>query len=578
MAKTRKHIILYIFLSVFLILLAGTGIFSFWLSGHYKQIIREQLPGIVSNGSDSIYHVSYGDVTINLFKRTVTITNLELWPDLKQAAYLREQHRRIPPTLSTVSIPLLEAKGFAWKNIIAGKIDFENVIVHDLKWKLVCTPRPQDSSFTSDKQKKPFLERVYAAHVNFINPDLTYYFRGLKDSFFCFMKGGAAALNYFSYNTDNKIDTSVFLYAKNGKVRFNSFIFLKSNGRYTIKEPLLDFTTSNNSITLKDVKAQQMTDVDPTNGLEKEIYDLNFPSVELTHFNWNNLINHNTLRSAALNASAPTVEVHYIREHASDNNRKDKYPNQLLLQVGLQTDIKTAKISNGHFKYVEVTKKGDQGIIDFSSIHGQFSNITNIDSIIAKHKNCVIKLEGKYQNKSDVLATFDLSLADTTGHFKLDGYVKNLDGNDVSAQAAVFTLVKVTSFHLNRMDMHIEGDASYEKGNFTVLYQDLKISLFKFDTKARQKKRGTLSFLGSALLLYPSNPMPNQDVRTVTTSFARDTTKGFIYLIWQNMFRAAKKTAMREKVLITITDGPETSKGEPPKKGILKRLFGKKNK
>jgi len=65
-------------------------------------------------------------------------------------------------------------------------------------------------------------------------------------------------------------------------------------------------------------------------------------------------------------------------------------------------------------------------------------------------------------------------------------------------------------------------------------------------------------------------------VRTVTTSFARDTTKGFISLVWENIYRAAKKTAVREKVIITLTDGPETTKGEQPKRGILKRLFGKK--
>ena len=126
------------------------------------------------------------------------------------------------------------------------------------------------------------------------------------------------------------------------------------------------------------------------------------------------------------------------------------------------------------------------------------------------------------------------------------------------------------------MDMHITGDETYSQGDFTVLYENLKISLFKFDSKARKGRHGPLAFVGSALLLYPSNPMPNQDVRKVTTSFARDTTMGFIGGLWQNIFRAVKKTALRNNDIATFTDGPETGKGEQPKKGFFKRVFEKK--
>jgi hypothetical protein len=126
------------------------------------------------------------------------------------------------------------------------------------------------------------------------------------------------------------------------------------------------------------------------------------------------------------------------------------------------------------------------------------------------------------------------------------------------------------------MNMHIEGDETYAKGNYTMLYDGLKMSLMKFDSKERQGPHGPFAFVGSTLVLYPGNPMPGKEVRTATASFARDTTMGFISILWQNMYRAAKKTAVREQAIVTISDGPETSKGEQPKKGFFKRLFGKK--
>ena len=215
-------------------------------------------------------------------------------------------------------------------------------------------------------------------------------------------------------------------------------------------------------------------------------------------------------------------------------------------------------------------------VIEFTHIRGSFSNITNIDSVIRLHKDCVIKLEGKFGNKSPLAATFDFRLTDTTGHFTMNGTLENLDGDDVIKQVQAFTFVEVTSFHLSRIDMQVEGDEHYGKGNFTMLYNDLKISLFKFKSKMRKGRHGPFSFLGSALVLYPSNPMPRGNVRTCTTFFDREPDKGFISLLWRNIYRGAKKTAVRHDALINLTDGKEDEPGQPPhRKSFLNRLFHK---
>jgi len=572
-----KHKALRIVVSLFVLIIAGIMGYAVWLSHHYKQIIKDQLPGIVTNSTDSIYHISFSDISVSFYDHRVTITDLKLWPDNEQVQRMREQRRHILSTLSTVSIPSLEAYGIAWGDLVSEKsLDCKSIVVHNLKWLMVCHPNPGDSSFTRDKHKDPKITRVTATVVNFINPDITYHYKGLKEEFYCYMKGGKAELSNWVYNYDEHKDTCSFLYAHSGKVRFESFIFSKPTGRYVIKSPDLDFRTTANSVTLTSVKIKHMVDYDQQNGKEKEIYNLNFPTIELAGFNWYQLVNDAELTVPKVTGESPVIDIQFMRKNAAKNPRMGSYPNQLLLQVGLKTNIEVLNIKKGYFKYTEVTPKGDQGTIIFSNINGQFRNITNIPSAIAQHKSCTAKLEGKFMNKSPMSATFDLSLANNKGGYKVDGYLTDLDGDEVTPQAQVFTIVKVTSFHLNRMDMHIEGDEYYGKGDFTVRYENLKISLFKFDTKERQAKHGLFAFVGSALLLYPYNPMPGKEVRTVTTSFARDTTKGFISTIWQHMFRAAKKTAVREQGIVTLTDGPETGKGEPPKKGILKRLFGKK--
>ena len=544
---------------------------------HYKQIIRDRLPEMVTKSSDSVYHVSFRDISINIFTHKITVTDLKLWPDEKQVTIVRARRHRTPFILSTVQIQYLEADNVAWTSLVVKRtLNCENIIVRDLKWSMLCIPHPEDSLFAHEEVKNPTISRIAASCVNFINPDITYHYKGLKANFECFMKGGTAILNNWAYNYDQSIDTTTFLYAKTGKVRFESFIFSKPTGRYVIKKPEIDFETRDNTVILKSVKIKEMNDNDPQTGKTKEIYKLDFPIIELAGFNWNKLIDKGVLRIPDATANAPSINIQYIRENNPRNSKMGAYPQQLLLEVGLKTNIQELNINKGYFKYTEVTKTGDKGTIEFTSIRGHFHNINNIPKVIAKHNSCYVVLEGKYMNKSLISTNFDLSLTDNKGRFRVDGYLKDLNGDDVTTQAQAFTFVKVTSFHLRKMDIHIEGDETYSKGDFTVLYNDLKISLFKFDTKQREGKKGTLAFLGSTLLLYSDNPLPGNDVRKVSTSFARDTSRGFIGTIWQHMYRAAKKTAVREKALVTITDGPETGKGEKPKKGLLKRLFGKK--
>ena len=569
--------ILYIILSVFLTVLAAGVVVTVWLSYHYKGILAKQLPIMVSKSTDSVYHLSFGDININLAGQTATITGIHLWPDKERLKQLKAQHRHVPPTVSTLSLPSLELSGINWQMALGGTLNCRNAIIHNLEWQLDCAPHPEDSLDKKDKQKKPYIERLAVNKVDLINPHITYHYAGARSTFSCFLKGGNVTLWQWAYNYDKIKDTSVFLYARSGKVRPDSFIFLKQTGIYTIKKPSVDFACTATSVTLKDIVVKQMVNHNPQTSAEKDVYDLDLPAVKLSGFNWNKLINNNKLHATEILVTQPGIFIRHIDENETPSVRLGSYPHQLLLQVALQTNLEEVNIKNGHLKYTEVTKNKGEAIIDLSGISGHLTNVTNMKTLIAHRENCVVSLAGKYMGKSPVSCTVHFYLGDTSGRFRMDGVIKDLAGDQVIKQAQAFTLAEVTSFHLSKMDMHLEGDETYARGNFTILYEDLKISLLKFKSKMRTGKNGPLSFLGSALILYPSNPLKDNPARTVSTSFARDPKKGFVNAIWKNVYRAAQKTAVRNEALINATNEKESEKGEAPrKKGFLGRLFGKK--
>ncbi len=67
-------------------IIAVAGGYLVWLSYHYKPALLHRLPEMVANGSDSVYHHSFADIRINIFKRPITITDLKLWPELELAS------------------------------------------------------------------------------------------------------------------------------------------------------------------------------------------------------------------------------------------------------------------------------------------------------------------------------------------------------------------------------------------------------------------------------------------------------------------------------------------------------------
>ena len=582
MAGKKKHIALRIIISSVLIIMVLAGSALIWLSYNYKRIIMLRFPAMIEKGSDSIYHASIEDIDIHFLSRTATIKGLKLWPDKEQAKAVRARKTHIPTTLSTLNAPLVEIYGITWIDLLTShSLDCDHVIVHDLVWLMEANPDPEDSLFEKKKKGEPELMRIRVARGDILQRTVTYKYEGAKTKFSCILCGGTGLLNHFVYNLDmnDSKDSNLFLYGNSGYVRPDSFLFIKTGNRYTVKKPNLDFETGTHSITLKSVKLENLVNVNEETRKAQEVYNLKFPNIVITGLNWNQLVNDGMLQANEIQATNPLIDIRYISENTTPKGRMGDYPNQQLHEVGLKTNIMKLTMKDGLFRFTQPVEKSQQeGIIELEHLDCEITNITNMDSIVSRHDNCAIKIKAKYNHKSNVAGTINLTLGNVKGHFTMDGYLENLDAADVTKQTQAFALFEVTSLHMSKIDVKLEGDETYVAGGLTMLYQDLKISFLKFQGDHRKNKKGPLSFIANTILLYPQNPMPNKEVRQVTTTFARDTTKGFVSMVWENILRGAKKTAIRSNAMINVVDGPETTKGEKPKKGIFKRLFGKKNK
>jgi hypothetical protein len=595
MANGKKFKVLRIVVGISLVILLAIGGFSLYVSQHYKRILKERLPGWIAKTTDSCYFISVRDVSINILTRRVTVYDVKVWPD---SAHLKELDDRglAPAQAFHIHVPKVEVTNIMWENVLADQsLDVGKVIVWQPK--VIMTAFKKDSAqLAQDSVKKAarketktaYVQKVSAQQIEILQPDVTYHFGG-ADSFFLYLKGGKIELNDWSFDRDNKTVTNRFLYAKTATIITDSMLYDVPNGLYSFSTGQISFGSDQRHVEIEKLSFKPKVSKDEfyrRTGHQKEIYTMDFPKVAFAGFDWQSMMTGKKLIVDTAYITDPNLDIYLSRMYPATNESKlGKYPHQLLNKLKMPVNIQTLVLKNGNFKYTEVSDKTHMpGTLNFNDISGNITNITNIDSLQAINKNCTIALAGKFMHRSPMTATFNLLLTDKAGFFTVDGTLKDLDADEVNAQAKALAMAEIKSFHLSRMDMHVQGNEKAGSGSFTLLYTDLDVDLKKKDEDTKQlKSKKLLSFMANTLLIYPSNPMPEKEMRKVNTSIPRDPHKSFFSLIWKNIFQGAQRTALRNPGLIeSIKDVVKPNKdgkdkgGE--KKGILHKIFDKKDK
>lgn len=507
---------------------------------------------------------------------SLTLKNVHFTPDSGKVAELKKVHK-CPHLLVEFTMPEIHADGINWRNL-AQNISFDCRHITVYNPTTLLSGRPKEDTTSSTPQKKG-IETFGARIIDIINPTITYHYSNDSTEYTLKVKGGKVRFNDWKLDTRKGMDTSTFLFAHNSVINFDSFSYYKKNSSYNISSAGIGLSTGNRDLTLKHVVLKLTSRKDEYYkkiGEQREIYDFHFPEVRFAGLNWKDLINGVQLYSDTMNIYNPELGLYYSRKYPAPKTTKvGNYPHQLLRSMGLKLNIKTLNIENGDFKYTEeneITNK--EATISFSHVKGVLKNVTNIDTLINKNDKCTVNMHCHYMQDGDITANFQLLLSDPKGAFVIDGVARNIQARDIDQTTKTLALTEVRSFNMSQLDMHIEGDQTYGKGLITMRYTGLELAFLKLNSetnKPDERGLGMLAFLANKLVLFPSNPMPGKEVRSVSTYVKRDAYKGFFNLIWKNIFQGAKNTAMRGPDLVDNIK----EKQNPEKKGLLRKLFSK---
>ncbi|MBS1690464.1 MAG: hypothetical protein JSS96_17160, partial [Bacteroidetes bacterium] len=117
MIKRKKIFVVSIAFLIAALLVLGS---LAWISAGYKRYVKTNLPGWVLKGTDSIYHASVEDISINIFTRRLTITGIKLQADTNCAQYRRETGKANKVTVN-LYVPKFQLNGIVWGKLLTNK-------------------------------------------------------------------------------------------------------------------------------------------------------------------------------------------------------------------------------------------------------------------------------------------------------------------------------------------------------------------------------------------------------------------------------------------------------------------------
>jgi hypothetical protein len=548
-------------------------------SRHYKDLIRRRLPALSAKATDSLYEITIQDIRINIFTREVTVTGLRMSVNL-DVFQRRHAEGRTPHVVLDVTVPEVTVNGVKWKELAAER-ELTCRSVHFYKPEIRVQIMPEwlrrDSLIT---KKPPELQRVYAARIAIDEPQFDVRYGYGEDGFSVQTTGGQLRARDWDFHPNQPFDTTRFFGAGQAEVQLDGATFTYPGALYRYNMESIRFSSSNSSGAIKGLRILPTMSYEKMYeriGYRRDIYECNLPDVSVKGLAWKTLLARHILMVESMELNEPDLSIHYSKMPPIAGNRKPAYyPNQWLQKINLPLNIRNILLWDGAVRYSETNNKtGAVGTLEFGYIRGGIYNVTNRPEAVVNMPICRTIVKGKFMHRTDITAVIDLELSSPKGVFNLNGKISNLDASQIREPVQAMAIADVASLHIKDAYLHVAGDEDSTWGRFTILYDALRVKLQRWrPDDSDVHSRVFLSFLANKLLLYRENPVPGQQVRSVTTSVVRGSTRSFFSMIWKNIFQGCTLTAIRDEGAMDIVKRKAANKGKP-KRRFFKGLFPK---
>ncbi len=335
-----------------------------------------------------------------------------------------------------------------------------------------------------------------------------------------------------------KTDTSLILGARQFKLAAARLELPSRNELYTFTMDSLKVNSLDSSLSVGRVHYKPLyskKEFHQKTGKAIERMDLQFNQISTSGADIRTLVNHQKLKIRHLYITDGLMDFFKNMLYPKpEKNFIGKYPHQLLMKSKFKITVDSVSLHDIKVQYGIIgANTGKAGIISFDHTHGTITNLTNDSLRITRIPLCKVDVNSRFMDKSILNAYFRFPLNTKNGSFSCGGKMKNFDMSHIDEVVRALMLAGIQSGNTSHLDFNIEATDHHADISMEMVYNNLKIDLYKTQKHSTElKKRTFLMKLLNGIVIHQDNPRKKDPARIGKASVERDTDQSFFNFIW----------------------------------------------
>jgi len=532
-------------------------ILAFIINLYWSPILASKVKEVVLKSSNGLYKVDFSSADLHVLRGTIVIFNINLRPDT--AVYnLRKKEHLAPNNLVELRVKrLILSHIHPFKLYFQHKLEIGEIEVNEpelnISYQLNHT---RDTVLKDNKTAWQKISRsLHSINIGKImlgDVKLKYEDYSGNKLAISELKQMNISASGLLIDSATQTDKSRLLYCREIVVELNDYVGKSSNGLYTYKIKHLKLSTQKSQLNIEGFTLKPLNTEAFFAKSKKEKFTARLDSLQLNNFDFLTYHKYRTFTASKLSLNRGTIEVYGNPNHRKDSTDKVKsFPSFGLYKINADMKVDTVLLRHINVVYSEYNKKSFKtGTIYFDNTSGRILNVTTNKEALQKNNMCTITLTSYFMNRGRLNADLAFNLADKNKSFSYKGELGPMDLKDANSALIPLAMVKVTSGTLKQINFDVNADRYKARGKVKVLYNDLKVSIFKPDTVNDKLKRKTVeTFFANLFILKHNNPDVTGGVpREIYVDYPRNATETpFFKFVWQTLLNGIKPSVGLDK-------------------------------
>lgn len=504
-------------ISVFMfVILINIG-FNYW--------IKKQLPVIIHKKNDTAYNINYEKIEVSLFSGNIYVQTLLVSPK-KQP---KDSKNGLFSKIESITVKHFNILDLVFRDVIQAEsiiINKPRVILYKKGEKLLNNSKSINSEIVDPFRKIIAVSNIYLndGTIDVVSLDSQKTIFSVKKIIFK-LEGILI--------TNATLNEKIPLHYKNYALVMDN-LFYRPSAFYHITIGKIrtekNFLKINNFSHLPQFKR---TDFVKRLDKEKDIYTLKFDSALVAKMNWG-------FKNDRFFFKANSVVIHHFdaniyRGKMPKNDLSKKYLyNHLLrnMKFTLQTD--TLQVLNSKLVYEEeIDFSKGPGILNFDKLNLQATNLQSGFGL-KKTNDIKIKVNCIFMKSSPLNVDWSFNVLNKKDSFHIQGFITNFDVAAMGRFSKPYLNASFTGV-FNNYRFNFYGNDDTAKGNASLNYDDLKVTLYKKKNPEKEAK------LKSAIVNLIVKNDSKDKTKTANVALKRIQEKSFYNFLWRCIAESLKK-------------------------------------